>query len=151
MGGVNLGNAEEILKETMKDLGISRDAAAVFVGKTFEYMLKYNDDEKAMAAFSKDAYAAVQNEEAWAIEYLGAFNRKMLPQIAEAYDEAMENGQDPATVISIKLGVPMDAASAFLVAVQALKSGTPLEQVTLAMVLGAQEMDIEEIKRRLGV
>lgn len=149
MGKIDVTEADKMLKATMEEFGISRETAAIFIGKTFEYMLKHNDDKAAMDAFIKDVYAAVQNEEPWAVEYIGAYNRRMLPEMVKAYDKAVDLEQDPATVISITLSIPMDAATASIAAIKAFRSGSSLEEVTLAMVLGAQEADTEEIKRRL--
>lgn len=139
-----------VAESMMAEFNVSRDTAVVAVTKTFECMMKYGESqEKAQAAFIKIAHEDMADNKPWAIEYVSAFYRKMLPSWTEAYDRAVANRQDPATVIALTLGFNMDMAVPAAASVKHMKDGGSIEQMVQIMSLGAQGLTPEEIEARI--
>lgn len=144
---VNPGSPQDILAQTMSDVGISRDAAIYLSLRTFEAALRAKTDEESalkqelVRLFHEDVRSRRPEIE----EISAAGYRKKLPGWVKINDEAVAGEQDPVTAISIHAKLGMTSSRRIVRIVKMHKDGMSIEEITKAMLDESSEKGFGEI------
>lgn len=124
-------NPAKLIEKTMEEAGVSREAVIQMMLASFEAALRADGpDEKSIQRKLGELFLKAGKERApWLGEFAISGYRKNLPAWTKLNDEALENGQDPVTVMSFKEGVSMSRAKDRIEIVRASKEGKTLEQL----------------------
>lgn len=122
---------KELIEQTMKLHGVSKEVAIYAAVKGFEATLRANSMEEEVIGreTAKLLIADTRARHPLAIELLEATYRKHLPEWIRIHDEAMEKGRDAATAMSIVTNCSMRTAESRIRRVREAKDGKSIEQI----------------------
>lgn len=121
----------KMIEAEMEKSGVGREAAIQMILKAFEATLRADGpDEASIKRKLGELFIQSGKERAgWLTEYSAAAYRKKLPGWIRINDEALERGQDPVTVMSVKDGVTMGLAKDRIALVGASKQGKSIDEI----------------------
>lgn len=139
----------KLIDEVVADLKIERDAATQFLITYVGCTLRNAGDEKgAQVEFLKITLEALKERKAWALACVKSFSKSLLPIVGDAVKKAKEEGQDPATVVSLELQIPMEAARSFVACAELKEQGMSDEKIEEALVDGIAKGDPEQMAKQ---
>lgn len=142
----------EAVEEMVADLKVTPEVAVKFLTVYIGADLRNPDDpEKGQAEFISLYMEGIKNGEKWATDCVTLFSTTMLPLAQEIVKTATAKGQDPATAVSLGLGMEMEGGTAFAACVKAMEEGLTGEQIN-SIIVGAIRGDAPEvIARNAGI
>lgn len=125
-------NPKALLEAEMKKLGISREGALYLVLRSFEGVLRAEDDsnEATEREIFKLLVRDTKDRHPQAVELAEASLRKDLPEWIRINDEAVARDQDPVTSLAIKTKCSTERAKRRLRRVQEAKAGKSIAEST---------------------
>lgn len=121
----------KMIEETMEKAGVGREAVIQMVLVSTEAALRADGpDEKSIQRKLGELFLKAGRARApWIGEFALSGYRKNMPNWIKINDEALERGQDPVTVMSLKEDVSMARAKDRIELVRASKEGSTIEQI----------------------
>jgi hypothetical protein len=115
----------------MERLSLSREVAISFLTLGFEASLRAEgpDEESIWRKFGELLLREGKKRTPWLTEYSVSCYRKNLPGWILLNDQALEQGQDPVTVMSVAECVTMGLARDRIALVAASKAGKSIEEI----------------------
>lgn len=126
---------DDMLRHAMKHFGVGRETAIAFLTKGFEAALRVEGDvtdEKIDRKLAEMMVTEGRRRTPWLVNLMQAHYRKNLPAWEKVYDAALEEGQDPATRMSISQNVIMEMATERVGLIRMAKEGKSVEEITEA-------------------
>lgn len=121
----------KMIEQEMERSGVSREAAIQMMLLGFEATLRADGPSEKDMKIKLGELSSREGDKRspFMVEYLAASFRKNLPGWIKTADEALERGQDPATVLSISEKITMVRAIDRMKLVNASKEGKTIEQI----------------------
>jgi len=139
---------DDMLRHAMKHFGVDRETAIAFTLKSFEAALRIEGDmteEKVDLKLAEMMVAEGRRRTPWLVSLMQAHYRKNLPAWERIYDAALEQGQDPATRMSISQNIIMEMATERVDLIRMAKEGKSIEEITEAAFSAADKRSDGEI------
>lgn len=127
----NVPTPAKLVEQEMERNGVSRESAIQMILLGTEANLRADGpDERSAGIKVGELLIKVSKERpAWLSEYMAAGMRKDIPGWIKINDEALERGQDPVTVLSIKESISMSRAEERIKTALASKEGKSMDQL----------------------
>lgn len=142
----------EMVKQVEKDFEVPSDAAVKFLVTYVSCSLRNVGNEAAgQAEMMEEITKGIKADEVWILGYLKAFCKQILPSVITEVRKAKAAGQDPNTAVSIALGVPIEAATAFVASSLLMDQGLDDGQIAEVFIAGVKGENAEDVAKRYGL